>query len=381
MAVRVTEKPKQAGTIQFRAPKARAEYTVSGTLSRLEAQIALAAACPASVPGCDVDGTEIDIFLQKLDLNEIGGGVWHGTADYANTPDQIDLSFHVGTQTTKYFQALEHVRTYDCVVGGSNTTGPLNGIPDFNGAIGVNGESVDGVDVEIAKLEFTITIKRSFASLAASYLWTIANMTPSVNDEDFTFTFKGQTFTFPRGSVLFRGCPMSVNSDNQVQFQFGFSYSKNIGLDAPLWDAGTTYGTGDRVIFEFRVFESVGAGNLDNEPVSVEYSGGQTFTTGDKVIFEGHVYSSLIDGNFGHQPDENPGDWQDDGPTPWTNVGPTDGELRVGDSDPIVKEGWHHMWPWFQQTASAGVAYPKARAVVIDRVYKYAKFSAFGLTD
>lgn len=389
MTVRVTEKPKQAGTTQFRAPKARNEYTISGTLVRLEAQIALASAAPASVPGCDTDGTEIDIFLNKLDLQEIGGGVWHGSADYSNTPDQFELTFNVGTQTIKRQQALEHIRTYDCLVGGEATPG--SGIPDFQGAIGVHGgdnggafSAVDGVDVEVGKTEFTLTKKLNFTSLTSTHFWTVANMTPSVNDDDFIFNFKGQTFIFPKGSALFRGAPMKANSDNQVEISYMFAYSRNTGLEAPEWDIGTTYGAGDRVVFNFMVWESLAGGNVGNEPVVDTWLPDLTYAFGDKVRFvgilgDGHVYESLAGGNQGNRPDANPGDWQDDGNSPWTYVGPSVGELRIGNSGPIIKEGWWYLWVWYAMQVTSGVAIPIPRAVVIDRVLDYGNFDLLDL--
>src|SRR6266404_3181553 len=154
MPIRITEKPKQAGSIQFRKPESRREFTISGSLSKLDIQLALLAYIPGADTGADENGDTISIFLSKVAINEIGGGVWHGIADYSNTPDQFDLKINIGTQTSKRQQALEHIRTYDCVNGGfqdDDGTLDFGSIPAFRGAIGVNTEQTEvaGVEVEI----------------------------------------------------------------------------------------------------------------------------------------------------------------------------------------------------------------------------------------
>src|SRR5712691_7286387 len=114
MTIRVSERPKQGGTIQFKGPKARREYVVSGTTVKLDAQIAVANAAPASEASVDTFGATINLFLNSIDIREVGGGVWEATCDYEDTADQFDLKFNIGTQTTRIFQSKQHIRSYDC---------------------------------------------------------------------------------------------------------------------------------------------------------------------------------------------------------------------------------------------------------------------------
>jgi hypothetical protein len=377
MAIRVIESPKQAGTVQFKGPTATREYVATGSLVKLDIQLAILATAPAMETGVDTaTGGTIALFLNKVSVTEVGGGTWKATCDYANTPDQWDLKFNIGTQTTKRQQAIKHIRTYDCVLGGFKD-GPgdfTSGIKDFKGAIGVNGEEVAGVDCEIAKIEFTITLKLQFAALSSGYFWTVANMTPCVNNADYTIIFKGQSFIFPKGSLLFRGAPMTVDSDSQVTFTYFFAYSRNLtagGGSAPDWSATTTYGAGAQVYAGGHIFASAAGGNLNTPPVVNGWTSDDIFQTGDQVTFGGHTYTSLIANNEGNDPSLNPADWTDNGVSAWTTVGIAVGEMTVGNSGPIVAEGWHYKWPWYGTTVSNGSATATPKAIVIDQVYDY----------
>jgi len=382
MAITVREIAKQSGNVDFQHPQTSREYRAWGSYVKTEIQIAVASTAPSADTSIDTEGNVIAVALKKIDLREIGGGAWEAICSYENTPDQFDLKFNIGTQTAKCLVAKEHIRVYDCKNGGQ-LDGPgdfTDGIPDFkkgiNVAPGFDGE-VHGVDIEYSKVEFTITKKASNATIAANYIQTLAYITPSVNVDVFEFTFKGQTFSFPRGSVLFRGATTVQSSDLQTEVSLMFAYSRGLTLTADAWDSGATYNSGDRVVYQQILWECNTDGTTD-APVPNLWTTDQTYAFGAKTRFDGNCYSSLANGNQGNEPDNSPSDWQDDGPSPWTEIGPEPNDFRVGDSDAIVKEGWQYMWFWFEQSVAAGVARPIPRAVVIDQVYDYGDF---GLLD
>jgi hypothetical protein len=378
--ISIIEKPMQEGSIQFKGPTAKRVYALTGSTQKLAIQIAVITAAPQTETSISSTGQQLSLFLDKVSVKEIGGGVWEATCDYADTPQQFDLKFNIGTQTVKRQQALEHIATYDCILGGvlMGDGAFTSGIPDFNGAIGVSETEVAGVDVEIAKIEFTITLRLNTANpigfdgqpLSPLYFWQVANITPCVNATDLTIIYKGQTFLFPKGSVLFRGAPMSTNSDTQLDITFMFAYSKNLTATAADWVSTETYQIGSQVTYNGYLFTSTMVGNLDNAPIGNAWSTSATYQVGDLVIFNGAIYEAL-QVTTGNQPNISAAQWNAVGSSSWTPNGPSVPALVVGASDPIIKEGWWYAWPWYKTGTSGGTAHPLPTAIVVDRVYDY----------
>lgn len=105
-----------------------------------------------------------------------------------------------------------------------------NGVPNFNGAIGVNDDKVEGCDIEIGKVEFSITKKWPQGILPAVYFVTLADMTDRtvVNGAPFTFAWMGQTLTFATGSLRFRGAPIQWSSQGEISITYHFAYQRPI---------------------------------------------------------------------------------------------------------------------------------------------------------
>jgi hypothetical protein len=105
-----------------------------------------------------------------------------------------------------------------------------NGVPNFMGAIGVNEGTVEGCDVEVGKVEFSITKKWATATLSGAYIATLADMTDRtvVNAAPFVFVWMGQTLIFSRGTLRFRGAPIKWNSQSEVEITYHFAYQRSI---------------------------------------------------------------------------------------------------------------------------------------------------------
>ena len=83
-----------------------------------------------------------------------------------------------------------------------------------------------------------------------------------------------------------------------------------------VYDAGTTYETGDQAWHGGKVWESLVDSNTGNTPVegaswtdlgqvdqgASEYASGTTYNTGDYAVYQGYLWSSAIDGNTGNTP-------------------------------------------------------------------------------
>lgn len=148
------------------------------------------------------DGLDADSYS----LEPQGGGVWLAHVNYkirnqsAETFDTTGGTVHV---TQSY---------------GTNRFGTL--APDFQGAIGVSDDRVDGVDITIPVYKFSEThfIPRIFVN--TSYRNTLFQMTGKVNNA----TFK----SFAAGEVLFLGSTGQRRGREDFEITYNFAASPNI---------------------------------------------------------------------------------------------------------------------------------------------------------
>ncbi len=387
MAFTMGERPKRTSTVEFGKYAAAREYWFSGSLDECDALRTVGNAAPATIPGVGSDGSAIVLFKRKVAAKEEGGGAWTVNVDWDETPDQFELKVNNGIQTAKMFQAFEQVRVYDCIDGGSlDGPGGFGNVPDFANAIGVKGDGlnieVEGLENEIGKFEFSITRKSTTASLDAAYTAYLANVTPSVNRAVWSFVWRGQTFAFAKGSVKFRGCTTNESSTN-LEITHNFAYSKGSAADGSAWRVDTTYALGDQVNFDGYIWASLENGNVANEPFKTPWDEFTNYAEEDQVVRQvlllgasdlvGFIYESLADGNIGHVPEESPGNWDEVGVWHWLPIRVTN-EITVGNSGPIVKEGWEYADPWYRPTVAGGIVLPTPTGVRILRVSEYSDF-------
>jgi hypothetical protein len=173
---------------------------------------------------------------ESYSLEYLGGDAWHVTVDYvkeggADDDSQADplrrsRSFDTGGGTQHITQGLS--------VGSGETldferrypaTGS-NAAPNQSGAIGVDGNSVQGVDIVVPALQWTETYDVPSVYVNTAYIKSIAKITGSVNDAPF----RG----FPADEVLFVGASGSQDWDEQKgdgpwTLSFKFVQSPNAG--------------------------------------------------------------------------------------------------------------------------------------------------------
>lgn len=139
-------------------------------------------------------------------------------------------------------RAAANASAADQAVGG-------NGVPDFGRAIGVNAETVEGVQVEIPKIAFSINIKKDKTTLAPGYLQTLLDLQLHTNASTYVLTVYGQTMTFSPESLKFLGAPFKLDGNITLDITFKFEASKSIsfsdsitiGSSAPIVKAGWNY--------------------------------------------------------------------------------------------------------------------------------------------
>ncbi len=387
MTIRMGENPNQKAKSQFDKYELTRNFWVSGTTDKVVALQTIAAGAPLFDTVADTAGVQIVVERISIEANEAGGGCWACPVVYSNSPNEYRFSMTSGVQGTKYLTALETIEVYDCGDGSKASefgipadvakgfVGTTN-VPFFENAIGVTKDSVEGVDVEIGKLEFSITKKSKSSTFSAAYGQYLAFVTPSVNDDVWSFLWQNQLYIFAKGCLKFRGARINQTSASDLEISHDFAYSKGLTGGDPAWDVGTVYATGDRVTNGGHAWVSLDDGNIANAPTTYsQWSVFETYDPGDTARWGDSLYQSLIGDNFKNDPAFSPDDWLLLGLVPWLDMGPTILPFAVGASAPIVKEGWQYMWPWFKPSVSNGTTVMKPTGIVIQRVFDYSNFN------
>ena len=182
-------------------------YVGFGPHEELVAEAALQSILPPTVE---------TLPLRKWERNWIGREAAEARAEYyikftPQPPEVGEVTFSCDTSggTTKITQAL------------SQSTHVASGTaPDFKGAIGVgkNG-AVEGVDIVVPALKFSLTYKMPNSVLTLGYVLTLYEMTGKTNSQPF----KG----FAAGELLFLGAQAREGSASDPEVTYHFAASKN----------------------------------------------------------------------------------------------------------------------------------------------------------
>ena len=196
------------------------QYLVQGTDSEADALAAVLAAAPASYV-FTVDGVTVTLPRQAPELEPLhvtsGDGMWQARVDYRpenrSTPPQEDessFSFDTTGGTQKVTQSLQTIGSYPA------------GAPDFKGAIGFDGEKVEGCDITVPVYKFSETHFKGAAFVNGPYKAAVMALTGQVNSAGF----RG----FAAGEVLFLGASgarRGRSSSDLWELSFHFAVSKN----------------------------------------------------------------------------------------------------------------------------------------------------------
>ena len=162
---------------------------------------------------------DVQLRAESYTVAYLGDDAWQVTINYekngAEDDDQRDpmkrsRSFDTSGGTQHITQATGGTVT---TVGGTTTTSvterkyPPGSAPSMNSAIGVDGQSVNGVDIVVPALSWTETYDVPAAYVTAAYIKGVAGLTGTVNNAAFR--------TFAAGEVLFMGCSGSQEWDDQ----------------------------------------------------------------------------------------------------------------------------------------------------------------------
>ena len=222
-------------TVGGDSPSVDLQYAVIGTELDTEVRALVESSVPAFYTG---------LVIQNYHIAHQGGGVWEVTVRYgklpprevdAGTPDNPmdEITFDTSGGTQKITQSLATVGTYGLPIEDLEHPPPIP--PDFGRAIGVTADSVEGVDITVPVLNFTITRRRSTFTLTD--FQAIFGLTGRVNSA----AFKG----FAAGEVLFLGGSGQRRGEEDWEIAYKFAASPNVtglsiggitGIDKTGWE-------------------------------------------------------------------------------------------------------------------------------------------------
>lgn len=194
----------------------------------------------------------LGLILTDVTAEPLGGGHWEATARYTRWENENQRTFSTLGGTQRVTQALSSIASY---------APPGATPPDFNGAIGVSEDRVEGVDIVVPTMEFTETAYKTPVQMTNAYIVDLFTLTGRWNASAFRFCAAGE--------CLFRGVSGSQRGDENWELTFNFAVSPNV--------AGLTLGgiTGiaklgwDYLWVRYGDTEDASAYQLVKRPVSV----------------------------------------------------------------------------------------------------------------
>ncbi|MCC5829764.1 MAG: hypothetical protein JJU36_10000, partial [Phycisphaeraceae bacterium] len=195
-------------------------YTIRGTADEAAALSSLKVTAPTSVHG--LIRHQVTVEPVHIDSDNPDHGIWTGTARYEPYQNQQPqtgewvFNFDTGGGTHHITQSLATIAAH----------APAGqAAPDFQGAIGVNQDNVEGVDITVPVYSFSETHYLPDSMVTNAYKGTLFHLTGKVN----AGTFKG----LAAGECLFLGAsgsrrvPESDPSGGNWEITFRFAGSPN----------------------------------------------------------------------------------------------------------------------------------------------------------
>lgn len=177
-------------------------------------------------PGQPLNKLQADSYS----LDYIGDEAWQLTVSYVSAgadddqkPDPLrrSRSFDTSGATVHITQSVD----------GTERRYPTNVAPDMKGAIGVDGDNVNGVDIVVPHLQWTESYDVAAQYVTSEYINVLADITGSVNNSNFRL--------FRHGEVLFLGATGSQDWDEERgnspwTLSYKFVAAKNRAADSAL---------------------------------------------------------------------------------------------------------------------------------------------------
>ena len=206
MAVTVEERFESRDIERGLSPRAILRYVIKDTDDHEEALSGLEAAAPILFDG---------LPRLKYKVVPVGPKLWYGEAQY-NYPTRQETGiklyqFDTGGGTQHITQSLQTVQRYGR---------PGYIAPNFQGAIAVSQNSVDGVDIVVPVYNFSEVNYESNSQVTAAYKQALFLLTGRVNN--------GSWNGYAAGEVLFLGAAGSMRAGGDWEITYRFAASPNL---------------------------------------------------------------------------------------------------------------------------------------------------------
>lgn len=202
-------------------------YDIVGTDDENVVETLLAANAAPSYQG---------LLLDSVSADPLGNGLWKGYARYQVIENTNEYTFDTGGGSQKRTQSIK-TTIYDFVTGYDYYGDDVGTGPDFAGAIGVDGDKVEGVDITVPTYNYSETHIFAAALVTSAYKKLLRNLTGKINDAPFKDDDTGE--------ALFLGASGMQRGDLQWAITFHFASSENAtgltvggitGIDKGGWD-------------------------------------------------------------------------------------------------------------------------------------------------
>lgn len=189
-------------------PTITLNYVATGTQDEQYVHSYALAATPSIYP--TIYGT---LYRQDIQVEPGGFNVFYVTVPYGkhkHATGQFRLSFDTTGGTVTIKASKETKGKY---------AKPGQTAPKTNGAIGVNGDNVEGTEIVIPALKLTVHFRHPHGVITLPRIKALANITGTINSTPF--------LTFAPGEVLFLGCSGSEGTDAETEVTYQFACSAN----------------------------------------------------------------------------------------------------------------------------------------------------------
>jgi hypothetical protein len=186
------------------------EYVAAGSTDELFVRAAFLAETPAFL----VTPSGV-LYRQDLVIEPNGPEIWYARVPYGPKNKVLGsyrLSYDTTGGTIHLKAGLAHVASYAAPGAGAP--------PNHQGAIGVNGEEVEGVEVVSDACKITVTFSHPAGIVTLARIKHLTELTGRVNSDTF--------LTYAPGEVLFLGSVGEEGTEVETEAAYQFAMSRNL---------------------------------------------------------------------------------------------------------------------------------------------------------
>lgn len=361
-------------------------YRVQGTSSDVAVHTIVQATIPAFYLGMNF--SSYTIRPQFVDAGPLDRGVWDVNVTYARIPPR-KISMSTGGGTQRITKSLQTISTYQLTAG--------QAAPNFQGAIGVNNDSVEGTDIIVPTFQFTIEERRFFTEdQILDALVRYGSLVGKVND--------GVFLGFEAGTLLLEdvnGTPAENSAYHEFSFKFAFS-PNNLSIPIGTFSGGAVDGyslDGSNATHNFYRITFLKGADTGEVDLQGTWSASQVQSTINTQLplnpgFDGESVLVMSQPTTGNQifnalliPANSSVTWSATTLTLGTppGPGPVPTQYTANSTNPATiyasKKGWEYLWIRYKDSVDASQLIKIPHSAYIEKVYRDGDFSQLDITE